>query len=113
MEMHLYYLIGFGSSTIQDVDVIITFPHDAKETTVLWYKKKIERIPGIILRTKTIVTSANKSANCYAFHLSATYKGWVVIENIFFIPDQIITMCFNTQFHVSRVLIGSSIWFCL
>ena len=59
----------------QDVDVIITFPHDAKETTVLWYKQKIEKIPGIILRTKTIVTSANKSANCYAFHLSATYKG--------------------------------------
>ena len=63
----------------QDVDVVITFPHDAKETTVLWFKQKIERIPGIILRTKSIIiTSGSKTKpNCYAFHISASYKGYL------------------------------------
>ena len=59
---------------------MITFPHDAKETTVLWFKEKIEKnCPGIILRTKTIImTSGSKSKpNCYAFHLSASYKGYL------------------------------------
>ena len=64
----------------KDVDVVITFPHDAKETTVLWLKHKIEKqISGIILRTKTIIiTTGNKTRpNCYAFHLSASYKGYL------------------------------------
>ena len=63
----------------QDVDVVITFPHDANETTVLWFKQKIEKIPGIILRTKSIIiTSGSKTKpNCYAFHISASYKGYL------------------------------------
>ena len=61
------------------MDVVITFPHDAKETTVLWFKQKMEKISGIILRTKTItITSGSKTKpNCYAFHLSASYKGYL------------------------------------
>ena len=64
---------------LQDVDVVITFPHDAKETTVLWFKQKIEKIPGIVLRTKTVIISAGSKTNpnCYAFHLSASYKGYL------------------------------------
>ena len=37
-----------------DADIVITFPPDAKETTVLWFKQKFENIPGIILQTKSI-----------------------------------------------------------
>ena len=72
-------IFKFCQNNLQDVDVVITFPHDAKETTVLWFKQKIEKIQGIILRTKTItITSGSKTKpNCYAFHLSASYKGYL------------------------------------
>ena len=67
-----------------DADVVLTFPHNAKETTVLWFKKRIERIPGIILKSKSISTSGKCSNslklirnNCHAFYIKATYEGYL------------------------------------
>lgn len=64
-----------------DADIVITFPHDAKETTVLWFKQKIEDIQGIILHTKSLSTSSKHSNpmklsrnNCHAFYVKATYE---------------------------------------
>ena len=64
-----------------DADVVITFPHNAKETTVLWFKNKIERIPGIIVKSKSLSTSGKCSKTlkpirqiCHAFYIKATYE---------------------------------------
>ena len=64
-----------------EADVVLTFPHNAKETTVLWFKNKIEKVPGIILKSKSISTSGKceKSFkpirnNCHAFCIKATYE---------------------------------------
>ena len=64
-----------------DADVVLTFPNNAKETTVLWFKNKIERIPGIILKSKLLSTSGKYSKslkpirnNAHAFYIKATYE---------------------------------------
>ena len=64
-----------------DADIVITFPCDAKETTVLWFKQKIESIPGIILHTTSLTMSGNLNkkmaltcSKCYAFYIKATYE---------------------------------------
>ena len=59
------------------MDVVVTFPPDSRETTVLWYRARVERIPGIILRVRPAtlkVGNANRT-DCFAFHVSATYQG--------------------------------------
>lgn len=60
----------------QGVDVVITFPPDSAESTILWFKQRIEKIPGIVLHTKSITISKGTKTrpNCYAFHLAATYQ---------------------------------------
>ena len=64
-----------------DADVVMTFPHDAKETTVLWFKQKIERIPGLRLQSITLSVTGNPTKSmklsrksCHAFYIKATYK---------------------------------------
>ena len=64
-----------------EADIVLTFPHDAKETTVLWFKEKIETIPGIVLQTQSLSksTPCSKSmkisqTNCQAFYIKATYE---------------------------------------
>ena len=62
-----------------DADIVITFPNNAKETTVLWFKQKIENIPGIILQSKSLAMDAKEllklsRTNCYAFYIKATYE---------------------------------------
>ena len=73
------YLISLNSLALQDVDVVITFPHDISESTVLWFKSRLERITGIILRVKSInITKGTKTRpNCFSFHLSASYQGYL------------------------------------
>ena len=61
--------------------VIITFPHDISEepseATILWFKSRLEKIAGLIVRSKTItITKGTKTRpNCIAFHLTASYQG--------------------------------------
>ena len=62
--------------------VIITFPHaisgqPISEATISWFKAHLEKIPGLIIRTKTItITKGTKTRpNCFAFHLTASYQG--------------------------------------
>ena len=61
--------------------VIITFPHDISEepseATILWFKSRLEKIAGLIVRSKTItITKGTKTIpNCIAFHLTASYQG--------------------------------------
>ena len=64
-----------------DADVVMTFPHNAKETTVLWFKDKIESIQGIVLQTKPLSMTENCSKSvklsrksCQAFCIKATYE---------------------------------------
>ena len=64
-----------------DADVVLTFPYNAKETTVLWFKNRIERIPGIIVKSKSLSTSGKCSKTlkpirqiCHAFYIKATYE---------------------------------------
>ena len=64
-----------------DADVVLTFPSNAKETTVLWFKNKIERIPGIVLKSKLLSTSGKCSKSLkyirnssHAFYIKATYE---------------------------------------
>ena len=63
----------------EDVDVVITFPPDISESTVWWYKSRMEKIDGLILRVKalTITKGAKTRPNCLAFQLSATYQGFL------------------------------------
>ncbi len=66
----------------QDVDVVLEFPASAKESTVLYYKERIERVDGINLK---VCNTANKAKNnknknskdddSYAFHLSDRKRG--------------------------------------
>ena len=67
------------STPNEDVDVVITFPPDISEATVLWFKTRIEKIEGLILHTRSItITKGTKTKpNCYAFHLSASYSGYL------------------------------------
>lgn len=47
---------------------------------MLWFRSKLqEKIPGIIIQTKTLTLTKRAKAkpNCYAFHLTATYQGLV------------------------------------
>ncbi len=83
---------------LQDVDVVLQFPPDASESAVLFYRSRIERLPGVLLRVRTMAPDRKlrppafkkrdperekerkrkeeeKRASCYAFHLSATYQG--------------------------------------
>ena len=64
----------------KDADIIITFPHDVNETTVLWFKERIETISGIVLQTKSLSKRlpCSKSMKiseviCQAFYIKATY----------------------------------------
>lgn len=63
-----------------DVDVVITFPPETSEATILWYNDLITRkIEGIVLR-KTMITltkGTKTKPNCYAFYLSATEGGYL------------------------------------
>jgi hypothetical protein len=61
------------------VDVVITFPPGSEETTASWFRGEIEKITGIILRTKAVtITEGTKTRpNCVAFHLSASYQGYL------------------------------------
>ena len=67
------------STPNEDVDVVITFPPDISEATVLWFKTRLEKIEGLTLHTKSItITKGTKTKpNCYAFHLSASYSGYL------------------------------------
>ena len=76
-----------------DADVVLTFPHNAKETTVLWFKTRIEKIPGIILKSKSLSTSGKSSKslklvrnNCYAFYIKATYECYLRVLEQMHIP---------------------------
>ena len=59
--------------------VIITFPPDISEATVLWFKSHLEKIAGLIVRTKTITIAKGTKTrpNCFAFHLTASYQGYL------------------------------------
>lgn len=61
------------------MDVVITFPPDCSESSVLWFKGKIESISGINLRVKSITISkgAKTRPNCFAFYLAASYQGYL------------------------------------
>ena len=67
-----------------DADIIITFPHDVNETTVLWFKERIETIPGIIVQTRLLSKRlpCSKSMKiseikCQAFYIKATYESYL------------------------------------
>ena len=64
-----------------DADVAMTFPHDSKETTVLWFKEKIERIPGVMLQSIALSMTGKPTKSmtlsrkmCHAFYIKATYE---------------------------------------
>ena len=56
------------------VDIVLTFPPDATESTVLWFKSRIETIEaGIILQVKsTNVMKGMTRTQCFAFYICAT-----------------------------------------
>jgi hypothetical protein len=45
----------------QDVDVVITFPPDCSESTIFWFKERIETIPGISLKIKSMALTRDRS----------------------------------------------------
>jgi len=57
---------------------VITFSPECNATTVLWFKERIEKIPGIILQVKsmTLARGTETKPNCYGFLISATYQGY-------------------------------------
>ena len=61
----------------QGVDVIVTFPSQASESSVLWLKSKVESsVPGIVVTTKSISRMEKKQTKtCFAFQVTATYQG--------------------------------------
>ena len=75
----------------QNVDVVVTFPADSSESTVLWIKSQIEKIPGILLRTKLItITKGTKTRpNCFSFQLTASYHGYLQGLELMQIPKPI------------------------
>ena len=77
--------------SFQNVDVVVTFPADSSESTVLWIKSQIEKIPGILLRTKLItITKGTKTRpNCFSFQLTASYHGYLQGLELMQIPKPI------------------------
>ena len=73
------------------MDIVVTFPPDCSESIVLWLKSKIEKIPGINLRTKTItITKGTKTLpNCFSFRLSASYQGYLQGLELMQVPKPI------------------------
>merc|ERR1711884_242093 len=67
------------STPNEDVDVVITFPADISEATVWWFKGRLEKVDGLLVKTRsmTITKGTKTKPNCYAFHLSATYSGYL------------------------------------
>ena len=67
------------STPNEGVEVVITFPPDISESTVLWFKTRLEKIEGLMVQTKNItITKGTKTKpNCYAFHISASYSGYL------------------------------------
>ena len=64
-----------------DADIVITFPHDSKETTVLWFKEKIETIPGIVVQSTSLFRNSLSSKSikptrekCHAFYIKSSYE---------------------------------------
>ncbi len=66
------------------MDVVIIFPPESAESTVLWFKSRIEaKIPEVKLKTKAVTISKGTKTkpNCYAFHLScSSYKGYLEVS---------------------------------
>ena len=62
------------------MDVVITFPPNSSEATVLWFKTRLERIKGLVLQARSItITKGTKTTpNAFAFHLSATEEGYLL-----------------------------------
>ena len=76
-----------------EADIVITFPHDAKETTVLWFKQRIEEIPGVALEVRSLAMSVHCSktmtmsrTNGYVFCLKATYECYLRGLELMHIP---------------------------
>ena len=64
-------------SLSQGVDVVATFPSSASESSVLWFKSKIESVPGLVVTTRPIsIMEGKKTKQCYAFQITATYQGY-------------------------------------
>ncbi len=57
-----------------DIDVIVTFPPEANEADILWFKRKLEdEISGLSAKTCN-VAKGGKGKRVYAFHISASYR---------------------------------------
>ena len=64
------------SIPFQGVDVVATFPSSASESSVLWFKSKMESVPGLVVTTRPISSmEKKKTKQCYAFQITATYQG--------------------------------------
>ena len=72
-----FHMNVYNTFSLQDVDVVITFPPESSESTIFWFKERIEKIPGIILKTKSMTLSKGTKTrpNCYGFLISASYQG--------------------------------------
>ena len=58
------------------MDVVATFPSSASESSVLWFKSKMESVPGLVVTTRPISSmEKKKTKQCYAFQITATYQG--------------------------------------
>ena len=59
------------------MDVVAPFPSTASELSVLWFKSKIESVPGLVVTTRPIsIMEGKKTKQCYAFQITATYQGY-------------------------------------
>ena len=79
-----------------DADIIIKFPHDACETSVLWFKERLETIPGIYLQTKSLSKNipCSKSmkmlqTKCQSFFVKATYECYLKNLEQMHIPKEL------------------------
>ena len=63
------------SRSVQDCDVVLTFPPECPEAAVSWLQQKLRTVPGLILTTRNLKLSSSrfKTASCFAFQLTATY----------------------------------------
>ena len=71
-----FHPLCVSPSLFQGVDVVATFPSSASESSVLWFKAKIESVPGLVVTTRPIsIMEKKKTKQCYAFQITATYQG--------------------------------------
>jgi len=61
-----------------DCDVLMTFPPDTAESTVVWFKARLQRLSELVVITRSLSLAKRATFKpCYAFHITAQYQGFL------------------------------------